>query len=143
MADLNEELLALRSEHGRLTPDLVVNAARPADGPLHDRFTWDDSEAAERYRLDEARQLIRSVRVVYRRPNGDTARVRGWLSIDRPELGGQKSYEPAEQVLADPLTSKILLRQLERELAAMEAKYSHLSEFRQVVLDKLGLSQTA
>lgn len=48
---------------GRLTPDLVLEAASDPDSPLHSYFTWDDAEAAHKRRLDEARTLIRAVKV--------------------------------------------------------------------------------
>lgn len=45
---------------GNLTPDAVVEAARPKAHPLHHRFEWDDSVAGHKYRLDQARALIRT-----------------------------------------------------------------------------------
>lgn len=49
---------------GTITPAEVVEAAKDVTSPLHTYFTWDDSEAACKYREDEARVLIRSVRIV-------------------------------------------------------------------------------
>lgn len=48
---------------GRLTPEDAIEDARDPESPLHPHFTWDDSEAAKKQRLYEARMLIRSVRV--------------------------------------------------------------------------------
>lgn len=48
---------------GNLTPAAVVEDARSKKSPLHDQFEWDDGEAAHKYRLEQARTLIRSVRV--------------------------------------------------------------------------------
>lgn len=48
---------------GRLAAESVVDAARDPDNPLHDRFQWDDAEAAHQHRLSQARALIRSVRI--------------------------------------------------------------------------------
>lgn len=48
---------------GRLTPETVVDIARSEASPLHRYFEWDTAKAAEAYRLDQARTLIRSVRV--------------------------------------------------------------------------------
>jgi len=58
-----QELKALESRAGKLTPEQVVNAAENESSALHSCFTWDDSEAAARWRLDEARTIIRSVRI--------------------------------------------------------------------------------
>lgn len=49
---------------GRLTAEAVVKDAESKKSPLHARIFRDsDSEAAHQYRLDLARELIRSVRV--------------------------------------------------------------------------------
>ena len=48
---------------GVLLPERVVEVASPIDHPLHPFFEWDDSKAAHTHRLEQARQLIRSVRV--------------------------------------------------------------------------------
>lgn len=51
---------------GTITPEAVIDDARSPDSPLHGEFEWDDSAAAHAYRLDQARHLIRSVRVEFR-----------------------------------------------------------------------------
>lgn len=48
---------------GRITPEQVVNAARDPDSPIHHYFNWDDKSAGDAYRLDQARTLIRSVKI--------------------------------------------------------------------------------
>ena len=53
---------AQADEH--LSPPDVVEAARPKKAPLHAAFEWDNGQAAEQYRLFQARRLIRSVYVV-------------------------------------------------------------------------------
>lgn len=62
--EIAAELLRLHAQAGVLEPTFVVEAARSEDSPLHELFEWDDGMAAEKYRLEQARHLIRSVRVV-------------------------------------------------------------------------------
>lgn len=52
-----------KANAGRLTPDAVVAAAADPSHILHESFTWDDEKAAHQHRLDQARALIKSVRV--------------------------------------------------------------------------------
>jgi len=52
------------ANHGRIEPEAVVEAARDRESPLHDYFTWSNREAADKRRLDEARELIRSFKLV-------------------------------------------------------------------------------
>lgn len=60
------ELQRIQLERGKLTPDVVLEEASHEGSLFHDLFLWDDSEAAHRYRLTQARQLVRSLRVVIR-----------------------------------------------------------------------------
>lgn len=51
----------------------VVEAARPKEAPLHRFFEWDNGKAARKFRIEQARWLVRSVRVVVRYVSGSTA----------------------------------------------------------------------
>lgn len=61
---VKEALEKIANENGgTLRPADVVNAARDPEHPLHERFQWDDAKAGEAHRLDQARSLIKSVKV--------------------------------------------------------------------------------
>lgn len=60
-----QALKDLYTQHGKLTAPMVVGAARNKAHPLHTAFEWNNSKAAEEYRLIQARHLIREVRFVY------------------------------------------------------------------------------
>jgi hypothetical protein len=61
-----EELERIRAKGGDVVrPRDVVKESKPEDAPLHPAFTWDDKEAADNWREDEARRLIRNVCVEY------------------------------------------------------------------------------
>lgn len=59
-----QAIKALERPGRRITAEKVVEAARDPKHPLHRDFDWDDSRAAHHYRLDQARAIIASVRVV-------------------------------------------------------------------------------
>ena len=61
--EVARELAKVASEEGILKPASVVEAARSESSPLHPCFTWDDSVAAEKQRLHEARLLIKCIRI--------------------------------------------------------------------------------
>lgn len=140
MSSLREHLEAIYAANGALTPSLVVDAARDPESPLHDRFEWDDSIAGERYREQQARQLIRTVRVVEPKGDKDETRVRAFHSVPRPE--GQ-TYMPVEDIKADPFTRQLVLKQAEREFRAMWARYRHLAEFLDLVAETVESERAA
>lgn len=120
------------ADGGILLPEKVIEAARPLNSPLHNRFEWDDNEAAEKYRLIQARLLINiCVEVI---PNTDTySKVFVSLSTDRydSEHGGYR-------IMQEVVNNQGLHQQmLEDALASMESfrhKYEKLKELRSVFL---------
>lgn len=59
--EVGEELEALQ---GSLTPERIVDEARNDSLELHKCFEWDDEEAAEKYRITQARDVLRFISVV-------------------------------------------------------------------------------
>jgi hypothetical protein len=131
-----EELQRLHGEHGRLTAQAVVEAATPESAPLHSYFTWDDSEAARAYRLQQASGLIRSVRiqVVKRDATGaESFSVRAYVAARDV---GDGSEAPGTYYRAEDMTEEqknLQLRAMTRELNALRRRYGHLTEFWDLV----------
>jgi hypothetical protein len=73
---------------GRLTPEQVVETASDPDNPLHRLFDWNDSTAAHKYRLDQARALIRSVEV---RITIETRTITSVAYVRDPALGADEA----------------------------------------------------
>lgn len=84
------------AEDGRLTKEAVLKEAEAPESPLHRYFTWDDSEAAGKYRLSQALRLIMRYRVVIE----DLPPVRMMYSVSRS--GEDPSFVPLNQVHRDP-----------------------------------------
>jgi hypothetical protein len=59
-----DAIVALESKQGKLEPDQIINEAVKEDSPLHYYFEWDDEKAGQAHRLDQARELIRRVKIV-------------------------------------------------------------------------------
>lgn len=126
---LRDQLAMIHQAHGKLTPHLVLETARDPQHPLHSRFEWNDSLAAERYRLAQAHELIRSVRVVYRSTQGERS-VRAFQAVRAPT---GYVYEPAEKVLRDPFTTQLILNEMRREWEQLRARYEDFKEFAEMV----------
>ena len=59
------ELERIADKHDGITAQGVVDESTPKDAALHPCFTWDNEVAANEFRKHEARNIVRSVRVVY------------------------------------------------------------------------------
>lgn len=131
MSNLRDQLEGIYRTKGVLTPQIVVDVARPENHPLHDRLCWDNDVAGEKYRLIQAHQLIQSVRIKYvtsDRPKD----IRAWQPVYGPD-SRQPGYEPTEEVLQDDFKRAVLIQQMEREWKTMQARYGDLVEFAEMV----------
>ena len=60
---VEQELKSIYERDGILKPDAVIESAKDAKSPLHGFFDWDDSVAAAKWRIEQARELIRTVKL--------------------------------------------------------------------------------
>lgn len=124
-----EELEKIRiRQNGRLESEDVVSAARPADSPLHPAFEWNDKKAAEKWRLEQAGHLIRSI-VVTLDDTGDREPVRAFVSVKRDE---DRSYTSVQHALADAeLRAQVVAAAL-AELDAWRKRHAELVELARI-----------
>lgn len=132
MTDLRGELLSVREAHGKLTPQLVVDVARDPAHPLHSRFEWNDAVAGEAWRRQQAHELIRKAKVVYREADesGPEKSVRAFVAV-RAQDG--HVFDPVEEIADDPLRRKMALADMEREWKALFRRYEEFGEFLAMV----------
>lgn len=127
---LRDQLQAIYDRNRYLTPQLVVEEARPKTHPLHSQFEWNDRIAGEKYREQQASELIRSVKISYKRKDDTLEQVRYFVSV---EEGEGYAYHPADVVAKDDRLTGIVLRDMEREWRQLYARYSHFQEFTELV----------
>lgn len=132
MNALRQILMTIHDEAGELTPGLVVDAARAEDHPLHNRFNWDDTTAAECWRRAQAGDLIRSVRIKYADTPKGPKHLRAFVAI-KGEESHQSSYEPTETAMADPFIRALILRDMNREWRSFRKRYEHMAEFASMI----------
>lgn len=116
------ELRRLWDRDGFLTPAQVLSEASSPESLLHQRFDWDDTTAAAKYRLDQARQLIRSCKITIETKPDTFVRVRSFVSV--PD-----TYMPTEEALSDPATRDVVMQQALREIQTLRLKYRGLVDF--------------
>lgn len=138
---LREALEDIRGRHDVLTPAHVVQEARAANTEagvlLHSRLEWRDDVAAEAHRLSQARDLIRSVRVVYAEATETEPErsVRAFHALPSPKSPTGYDYTPVDVVAQDPMLRAMALRDAEREWKALHRKYGKLDEFMAMVAE--------
>lgn len=120
------ELERIRKANGTdgVRPAEVVDAARPKDSPLHTAFNWDNKEAAELYRQEQARTLIRSIVVVKKGTiNEEPKRVKAFVSVTTDE--GRRYVSTARVATDEELHARVVDEALTL-FRAFRRRYEHL-----------------
>ena len=132
-----------KKANGTLKPMDVVEEARDVNNPLHDYFEWDNSKAGERYRVEQARYLIRHITVEIKYDH-KVKDQRAFFSVNETPDGDcdgnkNKTYITIERVLSEPNLRKQMLLQALTELEYWRDKYREYRELERVfaVVEKI------
>lgn len=129
-ATAHAELESIRKANdGTLRPADVVDGSREEDAPLHPVFTWDDYEAAEQWRQDEARRLIRNVCVVIESDDKEKCEARPVYVHTRPAEGRDVAgYQTVSAVMADEEARRAVIADALANLRGWQKRYGWLKE---------------
>jgi hypothetical protein len=136
---VGEQLESIRQSHnGRMTPANVVEAARPETAPLHPAFEWDDAAAAESWRQEQARFIIRHVAVEVKKDEASEPKtIRAFVSLSEDKA---QHYTSTVAAMSDPALRQQVLGRAWGELQAWRARYNELKEFAGLfsLMDEVG-----
>ena len=133
-SSIDKALSALNDAHGRLTTDIVLEAATNAESPLHQMFEWDDNAAALEHRKWQARKLIKSVKI--ERPDGDlTPR---YLSI---KIENERWYEDISLIVQNPDKYLSVLSDVDTTIKDLEHRIESLIQLQDSRLTGLGTTK--
>ena len=128
---IGEFLYGLAGEKSdTLTPHEVLEAARPKGSPIHGFFNWDDTAAAESWRLQQARQLTNHLEVVVIGDEGERS-VRAFMSVSLPEdsdVGDRRVYMTAKVVASSEYFRSQAVASALSEVRRWQARYRDYKE---------------
>lgn len=133
-----DELDSISKRHGGiLRPADVIAYAKNPSTALNSHFTWDDNEAARRFRLEQARAVIQVAVTIL---PGTSKKFRIYVSMrdDRGKGGG--GYRTLLTVLGDKEKRALLLAEALDDFDRWQAKYETLKELAGVFAARRRLS---
>ena len=129
-----ERLKEIESRDGSITPQAVVDDARPEDSVLHNVFEWNDEKAAEAYRIHQAGNFIRCIVVVPEKNDTVKEPVRLFINTNPTDDGQKKtgSFISLRTAMENPESRKVILSNAKHEMQVFRKKYSDLKELSAV-----------
>ena len=116
-----EEIIAIGDE---ATPAQILEKGRSEETELHKCFEWNDSIAAEKYRLSQARKIC-EVLVIQRMPDAPKEAPEIRIFHKTESTGG---YKPINRIVQDNDEYQKLLQRAFAEFHALKVKYQNLQE---------------
>lgn len=110
-----------------VSPQEVLEKARDENTELHKCFIWDDEVAAEKYRVQQARNVLRFLVIKEETEPEDRPEIRFFYKTD-----SESGYKPTEFIVKNEDEHKLLLERAWAELRAFKAKYSMLEELSEI-----------
>ena len=140
-ADWEREIVEIEHAHGEVTPELVLWKASQKGSALHGQFQWDDTQAANEYRLLQASGLIRRVKVkIVDTSTEEEREARRYTNVVvRTDEVERRVYAPITQIVKSEELTRQMLDDAMRSLASFRRKYATLSQLAKVfaVIDEL------
>lgn len=115
----------------KLDKEHVLDAARDPSSPLHPKFEWDDTVAAEAHRLEQARQLIAHYRQVKIDREGGEIQVRRYSHV-----GSVGRWRRTDKILTGDLAAE-LLAAARRDFEIWYRRHERLGAYRQAIIDEI------
>lgn len=133
--DAAMELEKIRSNHGELRPEYVVEDAKDENSILHDYFDWDDTSAAAKYRAQQARVLINNIKVEIKTTK-ISCNVRAFVNVVT-STNKLRTYVPISETLTDDTAYSDLLAQAKDDMQSFIDKYDRVYELNSVKSEML------
>jgi hypothetical protein len=136
-----EKLAAMNG--GVCPPAALVDEARSEDSPLHPLFQWDDSQAADLYRRQQARRVINSIRIAPMDDDGEDVSLPAFVSVVKiDEDGASRGYKSILAVVEEPDELAQVLAEAVQSLKSIRRRYANLKQLAPVfrAIDQLDLT---
>jgi len=111
------------------TPAQILDKARDGGTELHKCFEWDDTRAAERWRIQQARHIVCSL--VIKETDDD--------ATNKPEIrvfyktDNSSGYKPTTLILQDKDEYQKLLEKAKAEALSYKRRFEHLAEVDEII----------
>jgi hypothetical protein len=131
--EIRKELTVIAASNGGLTPKTLLAVAQSPKSQLHQYFTWDDTEAARKFREFQAYELIRRVKVTIETPDAKEITVRAFWPVKQIERDGTinagrpGSYLPLAEAMQNEGALAQIIAAAKSELRAFSVKYRQLN----------------
>ncbi len=125
-----EAVEGIIGKHGGVTAEILLREATKKRSALHSCFEWNDTIAAQNYRLDQARYILRQIEVIIEREDKEPLRIRAFHCVEDEEQG--RRYVTITQARSESdMWEQVIIRAM-KEIQQWKETYRDIKEFEAV-----------
>lgn len=124
----------IEEKEGSVTKQNFLDFARPEGAITHPLFEWDDTIAAEKYRLRQSGKCLSALKVKFvmsEEPNKEPVVVRAYMNVNSDQAKGV--YKNVVEALSVPVYKESVLTRAKREMITFCEKYKLVEELSEVI----------
>ena len=129
---VGETLERIESRDGTITREAFLEESRPVDSPTHSCFEWDDSVAAEKYRLNQSSAIIRDIKVTISSEDTEPIVSTAFVNIMSNPTAQEAQYQTMAVAVSNLDTRQVILQNALDDLNKLRIKYRDLVELSRV-----------
>lgn len=122
----------IEQRDGCITKESFLNESRPIEAPTHDLFEWDDSKAAEKYRLHQATTTIGNLRIVHVTSENEEVMVKAFVNVSA--VSDSAAYKNITLALQEDNDRENILNRIKGELDALIQRNKNIEELADMLI---------
>ena len=126
----------LEEQKGSVTREDFLESARSEESEMHKLFEWNDSIAAEKYRLRQASDIIHSIKITVVEEEKEPVTMKAFVIPDytgKSAVGSKGGYINIRKAVANEDTRAEILIDARKNVRWFMDKYRAISELSEVI----------
>lgn len=130
--EVGEHFEKLEKKYGEVTRDNFLASAYAKNSKMHKLFEWNDTKAANLYRLQQANQIINSLRVTVIDMDNNKHTAPAFVNVGVRGSGESKYISVVKAMKVDEQKNQVL-EDARMDAARFKFKYGSLAELADVI----------
>lgn len=128
-SSVGKQLEKIAKEHGTVTPEQVIESAKPKNSVLHPHFEWNDKKAGAEFRKSQAGHLIRCIRVISHFDGNEPKRAFIHVRVKGSRKG---QYHPREEVISRKELADAAIKECVSQLWGIRKRFEEVRALQSV-----------
>lgn len=134
---VGEVVEKIEERDGNITKEAFLDESRPEESPTHSMFEWNDTIAAEKYRLEESRHIINALQIIYTDSKDNDVKIPAVINVTSTMPAKTAQYRNIVDALSEKESRDLIISRLQREVDQLIERNRHIEELADILKNAL------